>query len=76
MRRKYIAVGGWVHSIMDADKHFVSAPEVARLYGLQPQECYIASSAYDAVWNDDYPNDCIILKPQYTGKYVLPEPRS
>lgn len=70
--KKYIVVGGWVESMNDRDRHWVSALEVAKLYDLRPDQYYLASPV-DALWNDDYPNDCIILKPRYDGNYTLPK---
>lgn len=73
--KKYIVVGGWVTSATDGDRHWVSGLRVARLYRLRPDQYYLASGSVDAVFNSNYPDDCIILKPRYDGNYVLPEAR-
>lgn len=71
--KKYIVVGGWVTSRNDGERHYVSAEKVARLYNVDPRECYLASGPLDALYNSNYPDDCIILSPRYDGNYTLPK---
>lgn len=62
---KYLIQPGWVISKYDGDRHWVTAPMVARLYRLRPDEW----RQYDSFWDRD--TDLIILYPKSSGDYTL-----
>jgi hypothetical protein len=71
--KKYLVIGEYVRSKVDGDMHYVSAPELARLYGVNPEECIFDRSEY---FNKGFRKGCenlIVLRPRYDGKYRLPE---
>lgn len=42
--KKFIIIGDWVTSKNDGDKHYVNARELCRLYGFNPDECFLIES--------------------------------
>lgn len=61
---KYALIPGPVRSRHDSDIHFISAPELCRLYGVKMSEC--------AVFDMDdrnIPCGLIELLPRYLGDY-------
>lgn len=72
--KKYLVVGGFVTSKNDGDTHYVDAPSLCRLYGVNPKECwmkdersFINEQHIEAFKSDDL----IVLKPRYDGNYTL-----
>lgn len=62
---KYVIHPGFVISKNDGDRHYVTANQLIRLYGVNPRECLVAGRT--ALPSDDL----IHLHPQYSGNYEL-----
>lgn len=70
MNKRYLVIGGYIISKNDGDKHYVSAPTLCRLYGVNTMECVLADELRpDSML--DLPENLIILRPRYDGIYVL-----
>ena len=41
MKKEYMICPGWVVSKRDSDLHWISAPQLIKLYQVNPQECII-----------------------------------
>lgn len=65
--KKCLLCPGRVRSKTDGDVHFISASNLARLYGVNMEECYIKSQTGGV---DE--SRLIALHPQYSGNYTLP----
>lgn len=66
--KKYAVHPGWVISMNDKDRHWVSFCQLTRLYGVNPRECF--------TWNDiskrgRNPDDYIHLYPRSNGDYRI-----
>lgn len=61
---------GRIPSKHDRDWHFVSARQLARLYGVSMRECVISDGGPQS-YSEDL--DLIRLHPRFDGKYQLPE---
>ena len=69
-KKKYRLWPGPVESITDGDRHFISAPELARLYGVKMEECEIAGFRdRGKLLNGPY---LIDLTPRHDGNYEVP----
>ena len=68
MKKKYILHPGYVTSKNDGDRHFISAPELAKLYNVPLEECYAPNTIgrLDAIENW---RGLIHLFPRYDGRY-------
>lgn len=64
--KKYAVHPGWMYSKNDRDKHYISAPQLIALYGVDPRECAV----WDRRWMKD--EGFIHLYPDYHGNYVVP----
>lgn len=74
MRLKpYVVQGGYVTSVNDNDRHYVTASKVAALYRLGPGQFYIwhknTPRAVVRVWEEA---GLTFLGPRPDGKYELP----
>lgn len=61
--KRYCLVPGWVRSINDGDRHYISAISLMKLYGVRANEC---------VQHSDPAYDCTALEhlaPRYDGNY-------
>jgi hypothetical protein len=61
--KKYLICPGWITSINDGDRHFITADELIRLYGVDRAQCQIAKDGVK------YPKEMIRLAPNMDGKY-------
>ncbi len=66
---KYLLCPGYVTSRTDGQIHFVTARQLAMLYGVSLDECVIAESG--AGWVTE-PEALLRLCPRYDGDYTLP----
>ena len=74
--KKYLIVPDFVTSNNDGDRHFISAQQLIKLYGVDAEECHVASHpAHLEGFNIGGENPLIILAPRYDGNYQLPQPR-
>jgi len=64
--KRYVLHPGWVFSKTDGDKHFIGGPRLARLYGVDIQECVFG----DVPDYKELPGD-VHLAPSYSGDYSL-----
>jgi hypothetical protein len=86
-KKKYLVVGGYIHSKNDGERHYVSCSQLMRLYGVKPSECYTTDVRRGGVQD---PLDLIgqvpgvsrqelvqlmLLGPRYDGDYTLPQPK-
>jgi len=72
---KYCLHPGYIISQNDGDKHYIGARKLARLYGVQLDECYIVDTSdrlnlYQMI---DPDNVFTHLYPDYKGNYKVPE---
>lgn len=74
---KYVIFPGPVISQTDGDRHFITAPQLIRLYSVDPKSCRVVCRQSQAMPHgcDMYPNE-IALRPRYDGDYTLPSPPS
>lgn len=70
---KYAAHAGFVFSKHDGDKHFIRGEEVARLYGVNPDECIIVDALTHRGVREYAEENLINLKPRNDGNYNLEE---
>jgi hypothetical protein len=74
VKLKYLVIPGYVISENDGDLHYIGAPKLMRLYGVDPRECIAAPddlSVGEALRR--YPDpDLIILIPDHSGEYKVP----
>lgn len=64
---KYCVVGGWLISKTDADRHYVNAKKLCKLYGVNPEECMLYEEAQNMPISTRLP----ILRPRLDGNYSL-----
>lgn len=73
MAKKYIMEGGYVISINDGQRHYVSGYRLSTLYGVDARQCYVLDQEtlvmpnYFHGMNLDLP----VLRPRVNGRYVL-----
>jgi hypothetical protein len=73
MTIKYLLQPGWVISMRDAQRHFVSARQLAWLYRVPMSECVIEpqwGGTERRGWRK--PEGLVELCPRHDGKYELP----
>lgn len=68
MIKKYIAVGGYIVSHTDGQKHYIPSHKVAKLYNVNPEECCVVDSENEIM---NLPKGLIVLRPRYDGNYKL-----
>lgn len=71
MKIKYALHPGYVYSKNDGDMHWITALQLARLYGVKMGECI--DVAYVQRLNNQHAASLIHLYPDYNGNYKLPE---
>lgn len=70
--KKYIVIGGYVHSIIGEDRHYVNAQQLCSLYSVNPDDCYLLEEN-----NPNYEMrlrglpDLPKLYPRFNGDYSL-----
>jgi hypothetical protein len=62
--KKYLVIPDYVKSKNDGQKHYITAKELIRLYGVNPKECVI----YDPS-KRQHTSNLIPLGPLFSGKY-------
>jgi hypothetical protein len=65
---KYALCPGYVRSKTDGDLHYISAPRLAQLYGVQMSECIVYTPERERTERMD---DLVFLQPRYHGDYSL-----
>lgn len=73
-RFTYVLCPGYVRSKVDGDEHFIGAPQLAALYGVNINECrilHMGKNLRREGWQDE-PN-FIYLMPRTDGVYILPK---
>ena len=74
---KYVIFPGPVTSKTDGDRHYITAPQLARLYGVDIKLCRVVHRQSQTM-----PHGCdmcpgeLALHPKYNGDYTLPIPPS
>jgi len=78
MKAKYSVRPGYVTSIHDGQRHYITARMLMDLYGVKPYECMIFEPA--KWWQERHFRSAeaahaglIALRPRYDGDYMLPE---
>lgn len=72
LKKEYYIVGGYVTSANDGDEHYISAAQLAHLYGVDPSACLVAGN-----WlrpDPCLPEGLLVLTPRSDGNYALPKP--
>jgi hypothetical protein len=73
MDKKYALYPGYVISQYDGDRHFISASQLAELYGVNFNECVIVDkSRPESMVMRGHTSDLIPLFPRMDGKYKKP----
>lgn len=70
---KYIVIADYVVSKNDGYKHYVTAKELIRLYGVSEEYCLMFNS-YDSYQREKHrigPNNFKILMPKFSGNYSM-----
>lgn len=69
--KRYIVVPGII--TVNGRKRYVSAPELARLYRVDPAECIVMDGLEDEQWEctPAAEGDLIFLMPDPTGRYPV-----
>ncbi len=71
--KKYLLCPATVTSKTDGDEHYISASDIARLYGVPMSECLVRpspGSERTLGWNEKH--GLVELWPRYDGNYKLP----
>lgn len=80
MAKLYAIYPGVVTSRYDGDCHYISAAQLARLYGVSIGECVVVEwGDYSKPWRREsiaYASTLIPLIPRYSGDYSLPSAAS
>lgn len=67
---------GWMGSHHDSDSHYISAPQLARLYRVSMAHCVVVNlDDHAKPWRRErvaYAATLIPLRPRYNGDYSLP----
>ena len=71
MKKKYVICPCYVVSKKDGDCHYIDAPTLMRLYGIDPRECII-NKDHDSMRGRDT-SKLIWLSARYDDNYTLPE---
>jgi hypothetical protein len=71
--KKYLVVGGPVVSRTDGQEHYVSAKELCKLYRIPEVECVLTSSKAGIPNLRSACDHLIVLRPDPSGRYLLPE---
>lgn len=73
--KKYLVIGGYVHSKNDGHRHYIPASTLVRLYGVNPHDCLMADrNEVDRVLMgiDPMKRSLLVrLLPRYDGNYSL-----
>jgi hypothetical protein len=64
--KKYLICPGYVASKYDRDRHYMTADQLMRHYGVKPEECVVFDMKHKRR------EDLIELYPDYHGRYKLP----
>ena len=74
--KKYICIGGEIISKTDSQFHYISPYRLAKLYNVNPQECYFADNENSIILRGLDMDKLIELRPRYDGDYKIPtQPR-
>lgn len=68
MIKKYLVIGDYVISKSDGQRHYVTAKELVKLYGVKPSECELFETREPRDPRKVNTN-LIVLKPLYNGDY-------
>lgn len=86
MKKKYLIIPGYVRSINNNERHYVSAQQLIRLYRVNPSECVVYKvpsflkddEVPKSIWveryerlNENLFKELIRLKPQWDGEYIF-----
>jgi len=66
--KKYVLCPDYIISTTDGDRHFISAPQLAQLYGVSMAECYVRRDPHPRT----YPKEITYLYPRQDGNYIVP----
>lgn len=75
---KYVLCPGYITSKTDGQRHYITAPQLMKLYGVRPKEC-VVHIPQDWWERSDYERAAksheglIWLAPRYDGDYTLPK---
>jgi hypothetical protein len=64
--KRYLVTPDVVQSKRDGQYHYIDAPRLMRLYGVDPAECIVAPTNRRG-WNP--PKGLIVLRPRHHGDY-------
>lgn len=78
MSKRYVLCPGWVTSKNDGDRHYITAEQLAQLYGVPMAECLVY--APQKWWpasllrrEQERCQELTRLEPRYDGDYRLPD---
>ena len=67
MPKRFAIVPSWVASRTDGDHHYINAPQLMALWGVNPAECVIVRDPVDRLGHPPL----ITLSVDYWGRYDL-----
>jgi len=62
---RYVLHPGWVESKNDGESHYITAPQLAKLYNVSWKDCVLAGQLGRRYGNDNATH----LSPSYSGNY-------
>jgi len=68
---RYVLCPGYVQSNNDGQWHFITAPRLAELYGVDLKECFIYDRYDKSQLGFRAKKGDLLLRPRRDGKYVL-----
>ena len=69
----YVLLPGYITSKIDGDIHYIGARQLAKLYGVDYNECYVINDERESLWGHKPQQGDIELYPRTNGNYSLPE---
>lgn len=67
--KKYLVLGGGVISSTDGQRHYISAHQLMRLYGVRPNECLLVDENRPEMLAGIDRSKYTVLRPRSDGNY-------
>ena len=74
MKKKYLVIGGLIHSMSDEGIHFISAQRLVDLFDVRPEECILINDVRGCdFFRYRHQKELIWLMPRSSGNYIVPK---